>query len=79
VQKLKHVLPLEQWLFYRKVSDRKILRKAKADNLYAYAFSNGSINRKNHFHKILTKMKERTPEGVHLKHNHTLDFIDKHA
>jgi hypothetical protein len=78
-QKLKNDLPLEQRSFYRKVSDRKVLRKAKADYLYAYAFNNGSINGKNHFHKILTKMKEQAPEAVHLKYDHTLDFIAKHA
>lgn len=78
-QKLKYDLPLEQRAFYRKISDKTILRKAKANYLYAYAFNNGSINGKNHFRNVLTKMKEQAPEGVKHKYDHTLEFIDKHA
>ncbi|WP_417510413.1 hypothetical protein [Methylophaga sp.] len=77
--KLKSDLPLEQRAFYRKISDRKVLRKAKADYLYAYAFNNGSINDKNHFRKALIEMRARAPEGVRNKYDHTLEFIDKHA
>lgn len=78
-KRLKSDLPLEQRPFYRKVSDRKILRKAKAEDLYAYAFNNGSVNGKNHFRSALTRMREEAPESVRIKYNHTLEFIDKHA
>lgn len=78
-QKLKSELPLEERLFYRKVSDKAILRKAQVEYLYAYAFNNGSVNGKNHFRSALMKMRENSPENVHLKYDHTLNFIDKHA
>ncbi|TCD48396.1 hypothetical protein [Chlorobium sp. N1] len=77
--KLKSVLPLDQRAFYRKVSDRKVLRNAEADCLYAYAFNNGSVNGKNHFRKALVKMRENAPEKVRKKYDHALEFIDKHA
>jgi hypothetical protein len=78
-KKLKSELPLEQRPFYRKVSDRSILRKAPADYLYAYAFNNGAVNGKNHFHSALTKMRDDSPSDVRIKYDHTLGFIEKHA
>ena len=77
--KLKSVLPLDQRAFYRKVSDRKVLRKAEVDYLYAYAFNNGSVNGKNHFRKALVNMRGNAPEEVRKKYDHALEFIDKHA
>lgn len=78
-QKLQSDLPLEQRSFYRKVSDRKILRKVEAEYLYAYAFNNGSVTGKNHFRNTLVKMREQAPEAVRIKYDHTLEFIDEHA
>ncbi len=77
-EKLKLDLPLEQRAFYRKISDRNVLRKAPSDYLYAYAFNNGSINGKNHFQVALKKMKAESPQDTHEKYDHTLEFITKY-
>ena len=66
-QKLKSDLPLEQRVFYRKVSDRMILRNAEVEYLYAYAFNNGSVNGKNQYRSTLAKMREQAPESVRIK------------
>lgn len=78
-KKLKHDLSIGQRFCYRKVSDKQILRKAKADYLYAYAFNNGKVNGKNHFRKTLEKMKQEAPPEVHVKYDNTLEFIDRYA
>lgn len=78
-KRLKSELPLEQRPFYRKISDRAVLRKAEADYLYAYAFNNGTVNGKNHFRNALIKMRDKSQDSVRIKYDHTLAFIDKHA
>lgn len=78
-RKLKSELPLEQRAFYRKVSDKAILRKAPCEYLYAYAFNNGRVNGNNLFRSALVKMRDESPQKEHIKYNHTLKFIDKHA
>ncbi|WP_189469522.1 hypothetical protein [Litchfieldella qijiaojingensis] len=74
--KLKHELPLDQRPFYRKVTDREILRTAPAQHLYAYAFNNGTVNGKNPFRAAMQKMKQRAPKGVIKKYGRSLAFIE---
>ncbi|MFN4291072.1 MAG: hypothetical protein ACK4E7_09370 [Permianibacter sp.] len=60
-EKLKDDLPLEQRGHYRKVSDQKILRKARVEHLYAFAFNNGTVNGKNPYRKALVSMQKTSP------------------
>ena len=78
-EKLKHDLPLDQRLCYRKVMEREILRSAKAEYLYAYAFNNGKVNGRNHFRETLERMKQKAPSEVRVKYDNTLRFIDRSA
>lgn len=45
-KKLENDLPLAERINYRKISDRKILRKAPVNHLYAFTFNNGTVNGK---------------------------------
>jgi len=74
--KLDSDLPLDQRPFYRRVSDRGILRDAPANHLYAYAFNNGNVNGKNPFREKIKEMKQCAPSGVENKYENTLTFID---
>ncbi|WP_305988435.1 hypothetical protein [Roseibium sp. MMSF_3544] len=74
--KLKCDLPLEQRPFYKKISNREILRKADADYLYAFAFNNGKVNGSNPFRTALLKMKKNAPPEVVRKYDNTLEFLD---
>jgi hypothetical protein len=78
-EKLKYDLPLEQRVHYRKVDDRSVLRKAKADYVYAFAFNNGTVNGKNPYRKALESMKASTPPEVEIKYLNSLAFLDRHA
>lgn len=77
--KLKNILSLEQRAFYRKVSDRHILRKANAEYLYAFAFNNGTVNSKNAYRETLQSMKNNAPPVAIEKYENTLSFLDRFA
>jgi len=74
--KLESDLPLDQSPFYRRVSDRDILREAPAEHLYAYAFNNGTVNGKNPFREKIQKMKQSAPSGAVKKYKNTLAFLE---
>ncbi|MFL6621565.1 MAG: hypothetical protein ACJ8NR_02950 [Sulfurifustis sp.] len=76
-RKLKDDLPLEQRAFYRKISNRDILRKAPADHLYAFAFNNGTVNGKNPYREALQTMKRNAPLPAIKKYENALAFLDK--
>ncbi|MBC9249925.1 hypothetical protein A9179_06510 [Pseudomonas alcaligenes] len=76
-EKLKDDLPLEQRAHYRKVSDRKILRKAEAEYLYAFAFNNGTVNGKNPYRKALETMQKKSPPEAAQKYVNSLDFLNR--
>ena len=78
-EKLKNDLPLEQRYCYRKISEKRVLRKAPVDYLYAYAFNNGAVNGKNHLKNKLETMRQASPSEVHIKYDNTLEFIEKYA
>lgn len=77
--KLKENLLLEQRAFYRKVSNKAVLRKAPVEYLYAYAFNNGTVNKKNLFRSALQEMKINSPPKVQKKYDNTLAFIDENS
>ncbi len=77
--KLKGDLPLEQRAFYRKVSDREILRKAPAEHLYAFSFNNGMVNGKNPYRAALQNMRRDAPPEAIKKYDNTLAFLDSFA
>ncbi|MBN2427900.1 MAG: hypothetical protein JXK94_06170 [Deltaproteobacteria bacterium] len=74
---MKDDLPLEQRPFYRKVSDREILRKAPVDHLYAFPFNNGTMNGKNPYRKALHIMKRGAPLEAAKKYENALGFLDR--
>ena len=76
-EKLKHDLPLEERLHYRKVSDQHILRKAPTDHLYAFAFNNGTVNGKNPYRIALQSMKTDAPRETSQKYVNSLSFLDR--
>lgn len=78
-QKLKVELPLEQRAHYRKVSDRNILRNAPVDNLYAFAFNNGTVNGKNPYRTALQTMRANAPSEAAKKYTNALAFLDRFA
>jgi len=75
-EKLKVDLPLAN---YRKVSDRKILRKAPVEHLYAFAFNNGTVNGKNPYRIALENMKADAPPEATQKYVNSLAFLDRFA
>lgn len=78
-RELKDKLPVEQRAFYRKIADRKVLRKAPADHLYAFAFNNGMVNGKNPYRAALQAMQQAAPREAVSKYQNALAFLDKHA
>lgn len=78
-EKLKHDLPLDKRVHYRKVSDRDILRKAPVDHLYAFAFNNGTVNGKNPYRTALQTMKTDAPPEASQKYVNSLAFLDRFA
>lgn len=78
-EKLKCDLPLEQRVHYRKVEDRRILRKVEAEYVYAFAFNNGAVNGKNPYQKALESMKASAPQEVKKKYANSLAFLERHA
>lgn len=78
-KKLADLLPIEQRAFYRKLTDRKVLRKAPASYVYAYAFNNGAVNDRNHFRNALVAMQQVAPEHTVCKYENALAFLDRHA
>lgn len=77
--KLKDKLPVEERAFYRKIDDRKVLRKAPSDHLYAFAFNNGTVNGKNPYRVALQAMQRVAPIEAVSKYENALAFLDKHA
>lgn len=73
--KLKDELPLGQRPFYRKVSDRDILRKVPDDHLYAFAFNNGTVNGRNPYREALQIMKRGAPPQAARKYENALRFL----
>lgn len=69
-------LPLNERVHYRRISDRKVLRKAPADHLYAFAFNNGTVGGQNPYRSALLKMKARSPEAAHPKYENALAFLN---
>lgn len=69
-------LPLEERGHYRRISDRKVLRKAPADHLYAFAFNNGSVNGQNPYRPALLEMKAKSPEATHSKYENAIAFLN---
>lgn len=77
--KLKNDLSIEQRAFYQKLVDRKVLRNAPADHLYAFAFNNGAVNGKNPYRTALEAMRHAAPPEATSKYDNALAFLDKHA
>lgn len=78
-EKLKDKLPVEQRPFYRKIADRKVLRKAKVDHLYAFAFNNETVNGKNPYRAALQAMQQMAPPEAVSKYKNALEFLDTNA
>ena len=76
-EKLKNNLPLEQRAFYRKVSDRNILRKAPVEYLYAFAFNNGNVNGNNPYREALETMKKNAPLEATQKYANSIAFLNR--
>ena len=71
-------LELERRAFYRPVNDPKIITHSKPDNVYAYAFNNGEVNRNNPFLKSIQAMKIQAGKDYEQKYINTEKFIKKH-
>lgn len=74
-QRLKIELPLSERPFYRQISHPHVLRKAKAEYLYAFAFNNGLVNGRNPFERALMEMASAAPPSVNKKYSNALDFL----
>jgi hypothetical protein len=71
-------LELERRAHYRHIDDPKIIKHTKSDNVYAYAFNNGSVNGKNPFLKALSLMRTQAGKDYESKYINTENFIKKH-
>jgi len=71
-------LELERRAHYRHVDDPNIITHKKPDNVYAYAFNNGSVNGKNPFLKSIHAMKTQAGKDYEEKYINTEKFIKKH-
>ena len=74
-KKLSHDLPLSRRPFYRKVTQRSILRKAPADHLYAFAFNNAQLNGRNPYEEALRAMEQGSPSFARIKYQNALGFL----
>lgn len=63
------------WDYYRKVWDRKILRKVPEDYLYSFEFNDLENNEKDQYLDALELMKNNAPSSVHAKYENTNNFI----
>tara|TARA_R110002074_G_scaffold401634_1_gene600634 strand:- start:15944 stop:16609 length:666 start_codon:yes stop_codon:yes gene_type:complete len=71
--------PMEERAHYRLVEQNGVITHSKTENVFAFAFNNGTVNLQNPFLEALIAMKEKSPMSVHNKYNNTIDFIEKHS
>ena len=71
-------LELERRAHYRHVDEPNIITHSKPDNVYAYAFNNGSVNLQNPFLKSIRAMKKHAGTKYEDKYINTERFIKKH-
>lgn len=70
--------PIEERAHYRLVSNNGVITHPNNENVWAYAFNNGTINNQNPFLKALLAMREKSPPEVYDKYDNTIQFIEKH-
>lgn len=75
----KQNFPMNERAHYRQVRESSVITHPNTENVWAYAFNNGSVNNKNPFLKALVSMKENSPIEVQDKYINTIQFIEKHA
>lgn len=71
--------PMEERAHYRLVKESGVITHHENENIFAYAFNNGTINNDNPFLEALISMREMSPQADHDKYNNTIKFIEKHA
>jgi hypothetical protein len=71
--------PMEERLHYRLVEQNGVITHSKNENVFAFAFNNGSVNLQNPFLSALISMREKSPPSVHNKYDNTIQFIKQHA
>ena len=71
--------PMEERAHYRLVEQNGVITHSKNENVFAFAFNNGSVNLQNPFLSALASMKEKSPKSVHNKYDNTIQFIERHA
>jgi len=75
----KFNFPMEERVHYRLVEQNGVITHSKNENVFAFAFNNGTVNFQNPFLSALTSMKEKSPKSVHKKYDNTIQFIESHA
>lgn len=70
--------PMEERAHYRLVEKNGVITHSENENVFAFAFNNGSVNLQNPFLSALTSMKGKSPKFVHNKYDNTIKFINKH-
>lgn len=71
--------PMEERADYRLVIKKGVITHPNNENVWAYAFNNGTVNIQNSFLKALLAMREKSPPEVHDIYDNTIEFIEKHA
>jgi hypothetical protein len=72
-------LHLERRLHYRKVDMPGVITHPHSDNVYAFAFNNGTINGKNPYLNAVIAMKQKAGKAYESKYINTEKFIYTHA
>jgi hypothetical protein len=67
--------PSSCWDYYRKVWDRRVLRKVAEEYLYSFEFNDLENDGKSQYLAALELMKNAVPVSVHDKYENTNDFI----
>lgn len=79
-KKLKNDFPLDQWPFYRKVTDKDILNKVADECLYVYAFAFNNAKTNNdenlYLSPLLSMKRNASPEAAQ-KYENSLAFLLK--
>ena len=71
--------PIGEIVHYRLVKKSGVITHPKKDNVYAYAFNNGTVKGKNPLLKSLYSMKETCPKKQKRKYENSIEFIEQHA
>ncbi len=72
-------LHMDRRAFYRQVNTLGVINHRKSDNVYAFAFNNGSVNGENIYLQAISEMRHKADAKYQEKYINTENFIRQHS